>query len=72
MGYCQRGGIRTDHSVNTHAPATRRRQSVLQGSAERLVDHLGLVIALCLLAGLLLKSQTLLGGNVQLGVTCTR
>jgi hypothetical protein len=42
---------------------------VLQRTAERLVDDLGLIVTLILLVGLLLETKPLLGGNVQLGVT---
>lgn len=57
------------HTVDAHAPATSRRQSMLESLAEGLVGHLRLIIALRLLASLLLESKSLLGSNVQLGVT---
>lgn len=58
-----------DEPVNTHAPAARRGQAVLQGSAEGLVDELGLVVTLGLLAGLLLEPQALFARDVQFRVT---
>ena len=57
-----------DQSVDTHTPTTSRRQTVLQASTEVLVDDLGLIVTLVLLAGLLLETETLVEGVVQLGV----
>lgn len=57
-----------DQTVDAHTPATSRGQAVFQAGAEVLVDDLGLVVTLVLLAGLLLESQTLVEGVVQLGV----
>lgn len=56
------------HSINAHTPTTGGRETVLEGLAKGLIDALSLVITLGLLSGLLLKSLTLLRGNVQLGV----
>ncbi|KAI6763412.1 hypothetical protein HG531_012800 [Fusarium graminearum] len=58
-----------DHSVNTHTPATGRRQTVLERGTEVLIDKLSLVVTLVLLAGLLLETQALVEGIVQLGVS---
>lgn len=42
---------------------------MLEGLAERLIDELGFVVALVLLAGLLLEPQALFARDVQLRVT---
>jgi hypothetical protein len=42
---------------------------VFKGTAESLIDQLCLIIALVFLASLLLKPQSLLSGDVQLGVS---
>lgn len=57
-----------DQSVNTHTPTTSWWQTVLQASTEVLVDDLGLVVTLVLLMSLLLETETLVEGVVQLGV----
>jgi hypothetical protein len=62
-------GQEHDHAVNTHTPATGGWQRVLKSTAESLINHLGLIVTLGLLVGLLLESQALLSGDVQLGVT---
>lgn len=62
-------GEEHDHAVNTHTPTTSRWQTVLQSLAESLVDKLGLVVTLLLLAGLLFEAKTLVKGIVQLGVS---
>lgn len=46
-------------TVNSHAPATSRWQTIFQSLAEVLVDHLSLVIALSFLVRLFLESQSL-------------
>lgn len=61
-----------NHAVNAHTPATGRRKTMLESTAEGLVYELSLVITLVLLAGLLLEAQTLFGGDVQLSVTNVR
>jgi len=57
-----------DQTVDAHTPSTGGRQTVLQAGAEVLVDELGLVVALGLLAGLLLEAEALVEGVVELGV----
>ncbi len=42
---------------------------MFKGTAESLIDQLCLIIALVFLASLLLKPQSLLSGDVQLGVS---
>lgn len=62
-------GQEHDEAVNTHTPTTSRRQAVLKGLAESLVNSLGFVVTLLLLAGLLLKVLALLKCNIQLSIT---
>lgn len=57
-----------DHAVYAHAPPARGRQAPLEGLAKDLVHHLGLVIALRLLARLLLEAQALVERVVELRV----
>mmetsp|Transcript_7271 Transcript_7271/g.14551 ORF Transcript_7271/g.14551 Transcript_7271/m.14551 type:complete len:441 (-) Transcript_7271:648-1970(-) len=54
--------------VDTHAPARRRRQAVLEGLAEVLVDEHGLVVARVLVLGLPLEALALVDGVVELSV----
>ncbi|KAI6775311.1 hypothetical protein HG530_002069 [Fusarium avenaceum] len=61
-------GQEHNHSVNTHTPSTGRGQTILERGTEVLIDELGLVVTLVLLAGLLLEAQALVEGVVQLGV----
>lgn len=61
-------GKEHDQPVNTHTPSTGRRQTILQRSTEVLVDELGLLVTLVLLAGLLFEAQTLVEGVIQLGI----
>lgn len=61
-------GDKHDHAVDTHTPSSSGRETVLQAGAEVLVDELGLVVALVLLARLLLEAEALVEGVVQLGV----
>lgn len=61
-------GQEHDETVDTHTETTGGRKTVLESPAEGLINALGLVITLVLLAGLFLETQTLLGGNVQLSV----
>ena len=57
-----------DHPIDTHAPAPRRRQPELHRVHERLVNDLRLVVSLLLLPRLLLETQALVEGVVQLRV----
>lgn len=52
-------GEEHNQAVNAHAPATSWRQPVLEGSAERLVNKLRLIITLLLLTSLFLKALAL-------------
>lgn len=61
-------GQEHDHAVDTHAPTTSGRQTILERGTEVLINELSLVITLVLLASLLLEAQTLVKGIVQLGV----
>ncbi len=64
-------GVGQEHgnTVNTAAPTTGGRQTVLKSLTEGLVNELGLVVTLVLLAGLLLESGSLVKGIVQLSVS---
>lgn len=66
-------GVGQEHgeSINTASPSGSRGKTVLEGSAEGLVDHLGLVVSGILLSSLLLESLSLVKGIVQLGVGVT-
>lgn len=61
-------GEEHDQTVDTHTPTTGGGQTVFQASTEVLVDELSLVVTLVLLTGLLLETETLVEGVVQLGV----
>jgi len=62
--------IRQEHSqpVDADAPASRRRQAVLQRRAKVLVDRLRLVVTGLLVLGLVLEALTLHNRVVQLGI----
>lgn len=62
-------GQEHNHTIDTHAESTSWGQTVLKRTTESLVDKLGLVITLVLLASLLLEAKALLRSNVQLRVT---
>jgi hypothetical protein len=57
-----------NQAVNTHTPTTRWWQTVLKGIHEGLIDHLGFIITLSLLASLLFEQETVVEGVVQLRV----
>lgn len=62
-------GQKHRESVDSHAPSPRRRQAVLQGRAEVLIDQLRLIIPRSLVLRLLLEPLPLHSGIVQFRVS---